>query len=56
MYKIGEEEIPAPGNPNMYRVFLAYLYAVACNQFEAYKKWDPTSATFLPLLLELNLD
>ena len=40
----------------MYRAFLAYLYSVACNLFEVFRSYDPASATFLPLRLELNLD
>ena len=40
----------------MYRAFLAYLYSVACNLFEAYRAYDSLSQTFLPLGIEPNLN
>ena len=42
----------------MYRSFLAYLYAVACNNFEMYKTHDAMEQTILPhkIPLDLNLE
>ena len=55
IYRVGDEDVPGPGAPSMYRAFLAYLYSVACNLFEIYKDYDPEATNILPLRLELHL-
>ena len=54
-YVLNGEQFPGPGNPSMYRAFLAYLYSVACNLFEAYRTYDSLDQTFLPVTMEPNL-
>ena len=56
IFKFGELEIPSPGNPNMYRALIAYLYSVALDVYKPHKKWKPMQANFLPLIFDLSRD
>ena len=38
-YSFGDVKVPSREEPNMFRAFLCYLYAIATNQFQAFKGW-----------------